>query len=130
MRRINAALLIASIIFAAQCARVHVGNRTERATSKAQPQAADSDENITFNVAVHPDHPPSYVTRDKAGARLWKATSEFYARRGGEPAWSKDGKPGKQVNALAGAIHAAAKEGLDPELYNVSVLDARKASWA
>ena len=36
------------------------------------------------------------------------------------PAWIKDGAPRPQMDALIAALHAADREGLDPELYGVS----------
>ena len=70
--------------------------------------------------------PPQYVTRDADAVRLWKQTRAFYDKRGFEPAWIEGGQPRPQMDALVRAIHAADAEGLDPELYSVSTLDARR----
>ncbi len=69
---------------------------------------------------------PDYVTRDRDGARLWKLTRAFYQRRDFAPAWIDEGAPRPQMDALMRAIHAADREGLDPELYSATLLDQRK----
>src|SRR5689334_1620693 len=69
---------------------------------------------------------PEYVTRDRDGARLWKLTRTFYQHRDFAPAWIQDRVPKPQMDALTRAIHAAYREGLDPELYSASLLDLRK----
>jgi len=70
---------------------------------------------------------PAYVTRDRDGTRLWKLTRTFYERREFAPAWIEDGAPTPQMESLLQAIHAADREGLDPELYSARLLDERKA---
>ena len=70
--------------------------------------------------------PPAHVTRDAEGIRLWKQTREFYDGRESALAWIENGGARPQMDALIGAIHAAAREGLDPELYSASLLDERK----
>jgi murein L,D-transpeptidase YcbB/YkuD len=69
---------------------------------------------------------PAYVTSDKEGARLWKLTRAFYARRAYAPAWIKNDRPRPQMDALVRALKAANREGLDPELYAASQLEARR----
>ena len=73
---------------------------------------------------------PDYVTRDAEGTRLWKQTRTFYETRNFEPAWIEDGAPRGQMDALIRAIHAAGAEGLDPDLYSASMLDARRREAA
>lgn len=68
---------------------------------------------------------PDFVTRDADGTRVWKQTRAFYEKRNFEPAWIDDGEPRPQMDALIKAIHGAGAEGLDPELYSVTALDAR-----
>jgi murein L,D-transpeptidase YcbB/YkuD len=70
--------------------------------------------------------PPEYVTRDGDGMRLWKQTRAVYEKRNFEPAWIDDGAPRRQMDALIRAVHAAGDEGLDPELYSASMIEARK----
>jgi murein L,D-transpeptidase YcbB/YkuD len=69
---------------------------------------------------------PAYVTTDREGARLWKLTRTFYDRRGYQLAWIEDEEPKRQMDDLLGAIRGAESEGLDPELYGLSVLDGRR----
>jgi L,D-transpeptidase YcbB len=69
---------------------------------------------------------PDYVTRDRDGARVWKLVGRFYRKRDFAPAWVQNGKPTPQMGALINAIHAADREGMDPELYSATLLDQRK----
>jgi murein L,D-transpeptidase YcbB/YkuD len=69
---------------------------------------------------------PSFVMADEEGKRLWKLTQTFYEKRGHQPAWIEDAAPRPQMEALSKALWAAEHEGLDPQLYNVSLLDARR----
>lgn len=68
---------------------------------------------------------PAYVTRDAEGRRLWKLTRAFYERRDFEPAWIDGNDPRRDVGELIAAIQASAEEGLDPDLYNARLLEAR-----
>jgi hypothetical protein len=70
---------------------------------------------------------PAYVAHDREGQKLWKQTRAFYEKREHAPAWLENAKPRPQLEALIGALRAADREGLDPELYNVSMLEARHA---
>jgi L,D-transpeptidase YcbB len=69
---------------------------------------------------------PAFVTADAEGARLWKLTHEFYAARDYAPAWIEDAKPQPQIDQLIAALNAAADEGLDPQLYNVALIDTSR----
>ena len=69
---------------------------------------------------------PPFVTADAEGRRLWKLTRQFYERREGAPAWIEGTSPGPQLSELISALHAAEREGLDPQLYNVTLLDQRR----
>lgn len=68
---------------------------------------------------------PAFVTRDQEGARLWKQTQQFYQRRTFEPAWTRDAAPRTKMEDFIDAIRAAGDEGLDPELYGVSMLETK-----
>jgi murein L,D-transpeptidase YcbB/YkuD len=71
--------------------------------------------------------PPVFVSRDRDGTRLWTQTREFYREREFALAWI-DGKTGrKQMDDLIVALQHAERDGLDPDLYNVSTLAARRA---
>ena len=69
---------------------------------------------------------PPYVTTDAEGKKLWKLTQQFYERRSHAPAWIKGTKPLPQISELIAALQTAADEGLDPQLYNVALLDQRR----
>jgi murein L,D-transpeptidase YcbB/YkuD len=68
---------------------------------------------------------PAFVTADAEGTRLWKLTRQFYEKREFAPAWIEDAKPRPQITALTQALHGVSHEGLDPQLYNLSVLEQR-----
>ena len=69
---------------------------------------------------------PVFVMRDEEGARLWKLTRQFYQKRGDAFAWIEDRKPRPQMDELIGVLQAADRDGLDPALYNVATLTARR----
>ena len=71
--------------------------------------------------------PPSYVKHDPEGTRLWKATQGFYEARDYTAAWLEKARPRPQLDALVRAVRSAEREGLDPELYNVGMLETRSA---
>ena len=68
---------------------------------------------------------PAYVTADGEGARLWKITRQFYEARDFAPAWIEGNEPRSEIEDLLKALWSAEQEGLDPELYHVSLIDAR-----
>ena len=70
---------------------------------------------------------PDYATKDPEGAKLWKQTRSFYERREHAPAWVEKAKPRPQVDALVTALKEAEREGLDPQLYNVAMIEQRHA---
>ena len=82
--------------------------------------------NAALRGALQASRRPPYVTADAEGAKLWKLTREFYEARQFVPAWSEDSEPRPQMGELIKALWAADHEGLDPQLYNVSMLDQRK----
>jgi L,D-transpeptidase YcbB len=97
-------------------------SNTERAAhSDAIPRP-----NGALQGVVESTEPPAYVTRDDEGARLWKQTRTFYEKRQFTTAWIENGSPRPQMDALIAAIHAAHRDGLDPELYNAGLLDRRR----
>jgi murein L,D-transpeptidase YcbB/YkuD len=70
--------------------------------------------------------PPVFVSRDREGARLWDLTRQFYQKRGGAAAWIDGRRPRPQMDALIQMLQRTDREGLDPALYNASVLSARR----
>jgi L,D-transpeptidase YcbB len=73
---------------------------------------------------------PDFVTADNEGARLWKLTRAFYERRAYEFAWIDEKHPTDHMDALIRAVKAADHEGLDPEMYSLSALEARREEAA
>ncbi len=69
---------------------------------------------------------PAFVTSDAEGRTLWKLTQQFYERRGFAPAWIKGNDPRAHMEELFTALSAASHEGLDPDLYNVRLLEERR----
>ena len=69
---------------------------------------------------------PPYVTGDAEGRKLWKLTQQFYERRHREPAWIKGTAPRSRVAELIAALNSASAEGLDPQLYNVALLEQKR----
>ena len=100
----------------AGCGRFNIGDRTSPVRRDLQ---------AAVQQVLHESNRPAYVTRDREGTRLWKLTRTFYRRREFAPAWIERGSPRPQMNALIRAVHAADREGLDPELYSASLLDQR-----
>ena len=80
---------------------------------------------MTVTEALTGDVPP-FVSRDAEGTKRWKLTRQFYQNHGDEPAWIRDRKPLPQMDDLIAALQAADREGLDPALYNLSVLSAKR----
>ena len=68
---------------------------------------------------------PEYATKDPEGAKLWKQTKAFYERREFRPGWIENAKPRPQVEALMQSLREADAEGLDPQLYNVAMIEER-----
>jgi murein L,D-transpeptidase YcbB/YkuD len=120
-RRTLAAALAILIGWAgpSSCGRLRVGGE-DSADGSRSSILRSAVQQVVQNTA-----PPPYVTRDGEGTRLWKLTAAFYATRQFSPAWIEGGSARPQMSALVRAIHAAAREGLDPELYSASLLDRR-----
>ena len=72
--------------------------------------------------------PPVFVSRDREGERLWSLTQQFYQKRGEAPAWIDGSKPRPQMDELIQTLQRTDREGLDPALYNASVLSARRTA--
>jgi len=117
-RPIAIALLIGSCVLAS-CARSH---RDDGASDPANSPLESRIRRIVQDATR-----PAFVTRDRDAINLWKLTRTFYERRGFVPAWIENRLPTPRMDALLRAVHAADREGLDPELYSVSLLDQRKA---
>lgn len=75
--------------------------------------------------AVLSGRSPDYATKDPEGAKLWKQTQAFYKGRDFQGAWVERAKPRPQIEALIQSLREAEQEGLDPQLYNVSMIEDR-----
>jgi murein L,D-transpeptidase YcbB/YkuD len=107
--------LLAVVVIAHGCGRLHLNSAAEQALQVERALRAK------LNVSR-----PEFVTADTEGARLWKQTRKFYQHHGFAPVWIDRLKPRSQMDALITAIKAADLEGLDPELYNISALEAQR----
>src|SRR5215210_1743049 len=68
----------------------------------------------------------AYATKDPEGSKLWKQTRTFYERRKFAPAWVANAKPRPEIDDLIRSLREADREGLDSNLYNVSMLEERR----
>jgi len=69
---------------------------------------------------------PVFAGRDPENLRVWNLTRQFYQNRENAPAWIDNRKPRPQMDDLIRALQAADREGLDPALYSVDLLTARR----
>ncbi len=106
--------LAITVLTAAACGRLHFGADTTREVDAALRNTLGTSDR------------PSFVTSDAEGTRLWKLTRRFYERRQYAPAWIENAAPRPQMDDLIRAIAAADREGLDPGLYSVSVLQQQR----
>jgi murein L,D-transpeptidase YcbB/YkuD len=70
---------------------------------------------------------PAYAVPDTEGAKIWKQTRAFYEKRDFTAAWIENAKPRAQMDELIQALRDAEREGIDPDLYNVGMLEERRA---
>src|SRR5436190_6881833 len=82
---------------------------------------------ITVAPALNGAEPPVFVIRDREGERLWALTKQFYQKRGEAPAWIEGRTPRPQMDEFIQVLQRTDRDGLDPALYNASVLAARRA---
>jgi L,D-transpeptidase YcbB len=122
MRRLTPFALCLTLT--AACGRVTASSERDKDTVGTAGHLSELQTSV--EQIVQNGNPPDYVTRDADGSRLWKQTRAFYEKRTFEPAWIDDGAPRGQMDALIRAIQRAGDEGLDPELYSASALDARR----
>jgi L,D-transpeptidase YcbB len=112
------AIVCAVLLASSACARPH------RPDAKGGTAADEFD--APLRQALQSVRQPAFVTNDKEGTRLWQQTRTFYEKREFAPAWIKDGAPRKQMDALIAALRAADRDGIDPELYGVGLLEQRR----
>jgi murein L,D-transpeptidase YcbB/YkuD len=104
---------------------------TVAACGKIQLGGADKDHET--GVALHAvleGRAPEYATKEPEGAKLWKQTRAFYQRRKFATAWVANAKARPQIDDLIAALREADSEGFDPNLYNVAMIEERRAEAA
>jgi murein L,D-transpeptidase YcbB/YkuD len=123
MGRVSSGVVVLVSILVAACGLLRDDGKDTARTRKGEIERG-------IQRAVQGKNRPDYVMPDRDGARLWKLTRTFYERREFAAAWIDDGSPRSQMDALIRAVHAADREGLDPELYSATLLDHRKQQAA
>jgi murein L,D-transpeptidase YcbB/YkuD len=118
VKRLLGILFVATLTIGG-CGRLRLNDAGNSSAAEASLRAALGDTSR-----------PEFVTADKEGARLWKLTREFYTRRSYQPAWIDDKQPTDNMDALIRALEAADHEGLDPQMYNLDALKARREEAA
>jgi len=86
--------------------------------------AAESEVQASLQRTLAQARPP-YVTADAEGRKLWQLTKQFYERRQHQPAWIDGTNPHPHVAELFAALNSAPLEGLDPQLYNLALLEQK-----
>ncbi len=112
-------IVLTAVVLASACARVKVPDTDQPSEAQLALRA----------MLGHTARPP-FVTADAEGARLWKLTRAFYERREHKFAWIDEKHPTGHMDALISALKAADREGLDPEMYSLSALEARRQDAA
>ena len=118
--RVSAVVVTIALLCVSACDR----QEQHRPDQPGAVGTSGSDGGLVTN-ALNGDTPP-FVGRDAHGTRIWKLTRQFYQNRSDAPAWIDNRKATPQMDELIAALQAADREGLDPELYNVSTLTARR----
>jgi murein L,D-transpeptidase YcbB/YkuD len=112
-------IVLTAVVLASACGRVNVPDTDQPSEAQLALRA----------MLGHTARPP-FVTADAEGARLWKLTRAFYERREHKFAWIDEKHPTGHMDALISALKAADREGLDPEMYSLSALEARRQDAA
>jgi L,D-transpeptidase YcbB len=112
--KLSAAALATLLLIVFACARIQLGGPDR-----------EREMNDTIR-AVAAGSTPAYVKHDPEGPRLWKLTRAFYEQRQSKAAWVEGAKARPQMDALINALRGAEREGLDPELYAVGMLERRR----
>jgi len=112
--KLTLAVAAAIVVVAVACGRIQLGGSEKAHEMDAAMRAV-------LNGA-----PPEYVAKDPEGTKLWKQTRAFYERRKSAPAWIEKAKPRPQIDDLIKSLRDADREGLDPNLYNVAMIEERR----
>jgi L,D-transpeptidase YcbB len=95
------------------------------ACTSAMAEKEQAQVSHAVRATVQSSNRPPYVAADAEGGRLWKLTREFYANRQFAPAWIDGTAPRSQMRDFIKALWGADHEGLDPQLYNVALIDQK-----
>jgi murein L,D-transpeptidase YcbB/YkuD len=68
---------------------------------------------------------PEYATRNKDARKLWTSTRDFYRARAFAPVWLQQRRATARMEALVAAVQWADRDGLDPRLYDIALVDER-----
>src|SRR5687767_12989745 len=66
---------------------------------------------------------PEYAAGTKHARQLWTSTRDFYRARAFAPVWLQQGRATPKMEALVGSVRGAARDGLDPLLYDIGFVD-------
>ena len=124
MQQVCGAAIVLMGMLAAGCGRPEGRQAGPDGTAGTSGRTAGG--SMSVMPALEGAEPPVFVSRDREGARLWSLTRHFYQKRGGAPAWIEKRKPRPQMDALISVLQRSDRQGLDPALYNASILSARR----
>jgi murein L,D-transpeptidase YcbB/YkuD len=110
-------VLSAVLIASSSCGRLRMGG-------DGRPPGGAPD--ALLQQAIQSARPPAFVSGDKEGTRLWQQTRKLYEKRAFAPAWIEGRSPSRHMDALIAALRGADREGIDPELYGVGILEQRR----
>ena len=113
MSSYKSAVLVAAAV--AACTFVHVDRLV--AAESPEPGTASAE----LRGYLESQGSPEFAA-DERGAELWTVLQAFYARRGFEPAWVRDGRLTPGAQALLRATAAAEREGLSRQRYDPRAL--------
>jgi murein L,D-transpeptidase YcbB/YkuD len=68
----------------------------------------------------------AYVDEGERSRHAWHETQRFYKQNGYQLAWSDGKRPGRALDALIAAVHAADQDGLDAAEYHADEIDAAR----
>jgi murein L,D-transpeptidase YcbB/YkuD len=68
---------------------------------------------------------PEYARHNKDGRKLWATARDFYRARAFAPVWLHRQRATLKMETLLDAIKRADRDGLDPALYDVGLVDER-----
>ena len=113
-RTLGIAAVLCLLVAAGACGRIQIGGQDKQQEIEGALRT------------VVTGKQPAYASHDPEGARLWKQVRAFYEKREFDAAWTENARARPQMDALIQALREAEREGLDPALYAVDMLDERR----